>query len=123
MQYPWEDSPRRNHQSKVSIPSFFIDKTPVTNAEFKRFLDATKYHPKDDHNFLRDWKDGTYPAGWEQKPVTWISSKMPVRMRRGPANVCRMNGNGNTRPRERWTNLSVGQRLERQSRAGPRQGP
>jgi formylglycine-generating enzyme required for sulfatase activity len=73
VQYPWEDSPRRNHQRKVSIPSFFIDKTPVTNAEFKKFLDATKYHPKEDHNFLRDWKDGTYPAGWEQKPVTWVS--------------------------------------------------
>ena len=28
---------------------------------------------KDDHNFLRDWKDGTYPAGWEKKPVTWVS--------------------------------------------------
>ena len=73
VQYPWEDSPRRNHRSTVSINSFFIDKTPVTNAEFKRFLIATKYHPKDDHNFLMDWKDGTYPSGWDKKPVTWVS--------------------------------------------------
>ena len=29
--------------------------------------------PKDDHNFLRDWKNGTYPAGWDNKPVTWVS--------------------------------------------------
>ena len=47
----------------MHIGSFYIDKYPVTNAEFKRFLDATHYHPADDHNFLKDWKNGTYPAG------------------------------------------------------------
>ena len=36
-------------------------------------MPATNYHPADDHNFLRDWKDGTYPAGWDNKPVTWVS--------------------------------------------------
>ncbi len=41
--------------------------------EFKKFLDATHYHPQDDLNFLRDWKDGAYPAGWDNKPVTWVS--------------------------------------------------
>jgi gamma-glutamyl hercynylcysteine S-oxide synthase len=45
----------------------------VTNAEFKEFLVKSNYHPKDDHNFLRDWKDQTYPTGWENKPVTWVS--------------------------------------------------
>ncbi len=73
VQYPWENSPRRSHANKVQVESFFIDKYPVTNAEFKKFLDATKYHPPDDHNFLRDWRDGRPPAGWEMKPATWIS--------------------------------------------------
>ena len=73
VQYPWENSPRRNHHHTMHIKSFHIDRYPVTNAEFKKFLDATKYHPKDDHNFLKDWKNGTYPAGWENKPVTWVS--------------------------------------------------
>jgi len=73
VQYPWEDSPRRFHQHTVHLPSFYIDKTPVTNAEFKKFLDATHYHPPDDHNFLRAWKDGAYPDGWANKPVTWVS--------------------------------------------------
>jgi gamma-glutamyl hercynylcysteine S-oxide synthase len=50
-----------------------MDRTPVTNADFKKFLDATNYHPKDDHNFLRDWKNGNYPQGWDSKPVTWVS--------------------------------------------------
>jgi iron(II)-dependent oxidoreductase len=73
VQYPWEDSPRRFHEHLMHIDSFYIDKYPVTNAEFKKFLDASPYHPKDDLNFLRDWKDGNYPKGWQNKPVTWVS--------------------------------------------------
>jgi iron(II)-dependent oxidoreductase len=73
VQYPWENVPRRFHRHRVHVGSFFIDRTLVTNAEFKRFLDATSYRPKDDHNFLRDWKNGGYPHDWEKKPVTWVS--------------------------------------------------
>jgi formylglycine-generating enzyme required for sulfatase activity len=73
VQYPWEDSPRRFHEHKMEIKPFFIDKFPVTNAQFKQFLDASHYAPKDAHNFLRDWKSGTYPQGWEKRPVTWVS--------------------------------------------------
>jgi formylglycine-generating enzyme required for sulfatase activity len=75
VQFPWENSPRRHHLHQIQIPSFWIDKYPVTNAEFKKFLDATRYHPKDDFNFLKDWKDGSFPAGWENKPVTWVSQE------------------------------------------------
>ncbi len=73
VQYPWEDIARRFHQHRVHVNSFDVDRTPVTNAEFKKFVTATNYHPKDDHNFLRDWKAGNYPAGWRNKPVTWVS--------------------------------------------------
>jgi iron(II)-dependent oxidoreductase len=73
VQYPWEDSPRRFHEHLMHLKSFWIDKYPVTNAEFKNFLDSTHYHPQDDLNFLNDWKDGNFPAGWERKPVTWVS--------------------------------------------------
>jgi len=45
----------------------------VTNSGFKKFLDAAQYHPQDDHNFLKDWRNGTYPDGWANKPVTWVS--------------------------------------------------
>jgi formylglycine-generating enzyme required for sulfatase activity len=57
----------------MQIAPFFIDKFPVTNAEFKKFLDATHYAPRDPINFLRDWKNGTFPQGWENRPVTWVS--------------------------------------------------
>ncbi len=73
VQYPWEDSPRRFHDHPMHVKSFWIDKYPVTNSQFKKFLDATHYHPQDDLNFLRDWKNATYPAGWDNKPVTWVS--------------------------------------------------
>jgi len=73
VQYPWEELPRRYHDHRVHVHAFYIDRAPVTNSEFKNFLDATHYHPKDDHNFLRDWQNETFPAGWENKPVTWVS--------------------------------------------------
>jgi gamma-glutamyl hercynylcysteine S-oxide synthase len=75
VQYPWEDSARRFHEHPMHVKSFWIDKYPVTNAQFKKFLDATKYHPADDINFLRDWHDGTFPQGWDHRPVTWISQE------------------------------------------------
>jgi formylglycine-generating enzyme required for sulfatase activity len=73
VQYPWEDSPRRFHEHPMEIKAFFIDKFPVTNAQFKAFLDATHYAPRDMINFLRDWKNGTFPLGWDKRPVTWVS--------------------------------------------------
>jgi len=57
----------------MHIDSFYIDKYPVTNADFKKFLDATHYSPADAHNFLKDWTNGTYPDNWASKPVTWVS--------------------------------------------------
>jgi formylglycine-generating enzyme required for sulfatase activity len=73
VQYPWEDTPRRFHEHQMHLKAFYIDKYPVTNAEFKKFLDATHYQPADDLNFLKDWKASTYPDGWANKPVTWVS--------------------------------------------------
>jgi formylglycine-generating enzyme required for sulfatase activity len=75
VQYPWEDTARRFHEHRMAVKPFFIDKYPVTNAEFKKFLDATHYRPADSLNFLKDWKDGNYPQGWDKKPVTWVAQE------------------------------------------------
>ncbi len=72
-QYPWENSARRFHEQKIEIKGFWIDEYPVTNAEFRLFLDATHYHPVDDHNFLKNWNGNQFPTGWDRKPVTWVS--------------------------------------------------
>ena len=73
VQYPWENAPRRYHREPMAMKSFFIDKYPVTNADFKKFLDATHYAPRDAHNFLKHWTNGTFAAGAANKPVVWIS--------------------------------------------------
>ena len=73
VQYPWEDNARRFHTHSMHIDAFYIDKYPVTNSDFAAFLQETHYHPQDDLNFLKDWKDGNFPAGWDTKPVTWVS--------------------------------------------------
>lgn len=73
VQHPWEEHPSRSQSHTMDIPSFYMDIYPVTNKEFKKFMDATLYHPKDDHNFLKDWTNGNYPKGWDSKPVTWVS--------------------------------------------------
>jgi formylglycine-generating enzyme required for sulfatase activity len=73
VQYPWEDSPRRHHVHTMHIESYWIDKFPVTNAQFKKFLDATGYRPSDGLNFLKNWSNGTFPDGAANQPVTWVS--------------------------------------------------
>eukprot|EP01052_Picozoa_sp_SAG31_P034831 SAG31_NODE_4122_length_3562_cov_4.035230_4_plen_341_part_00 len=74
VQMPWEDHPRRHHSAVLDIESFFIDITPVTNEQYAAFLIESGYAPSDAENFLRDWTDdGTYPEGWESKPVRWVS--------------------------------------------------
>lgn len=78
VQYPWESQPGRYHAHTVHIRPFYIDRTPVTNRQYKRFIDATGYHPHDDYDFLKDWtwkdqRHPTYPEGWGDKPVTWVS--------------------------------------------------
>jgi len=73
VQYPGEAISTLEHEHDVPIKAFYIDKYPVTNKQFETFLDATHYHPADDHNFLKDWTNGSFPDGWAKKPVTWVS--------------------------------------------------
>ena len=55
----------------------------MTNTEFKKFLDATHYRPKDDHNFLRSWQNGAYPDGWDNEA-------RHLGVDRGRARLCRL---------------------------------
>jgi iron(II)-dependent oxidoreductase len=71
-QYPWESTARRAHRRRMQMKPYFIDKYPVTNAQFKAFMDASGYQPRDAHNFLLDWDNGAPRAGWDNKPVTWV---------------------------------------------------
>lgn len=53
-------------QRRVSLPGFLIDKYPVTNRQFKRFVDATN------GRVPIGWKNRSYPGGKGDHPVTGI---------------------------------------------------
>jgi Sulfatase-modifying factor enzyme 1 len=55
----------------AEIKPFAIDKTPVTNLQFKEFLDRSGYKPATGKNFLRHWINGRIPAGKEDHPVVY----------------------------------------------------
>lgn len=57
----WLDIEQPQH--RVTLDDFYIDKTEVTNAEYKRFVDATGHPPP------RHWENGEIPAGQENYPV------------------------------------------------------
>ncbi|KAG1465718.1 hypothetical protein G6F46_002811 [Rhizopus delemar] len=74
IRYPWEHQPSRLHTPyRVKIKPFYIDPYPVTEKEFKAFLDATHYKPHDSTNFLKHWIDGCYPDSCANKPVVHVS--------------------------------------------------
>ena len=56
----------------VQLSPYAIDLTPVTNAEFAEFLKATDYKPKHFENFLKHWKNGTFPPGLDDHPVVYV---------------------------------------------------
>jgi formylglycine-generating enzyme required for sulfatase activity len=54
-------------KTRVKLDAFAIAKTPVTNQQYKAFVDATG-HRTPDH-----WRGGKIPAGKEQHPVVYVS--------------------------------------------------
>jgi gamma-glutamyl hercynylcysteine S-oxide synthase len=57
----------------VSVARFFMDEYPVTNGQYRSFLKASHYRPKDTANFLRHWTAGNPPKGTERHPVVYVS--------------------------------------------------
>ena len=57
---------------RVNTGRFAIDETPVTNFQFKAFLDAANYQPRIKDNFLKHWIDGQIPSGKEEHPVVYV---------------------------------------------------
>jgi gamma-glutamyl hercynylcysteine S-oxide synthase len=51
----------------VALKAFFIDKTEVTNAEYKKFVDSTN------HKAPPHWQDNTFAAGQANLPVVQVT--------------------------------------------------
>lgn len=65
--------PKAGYPKVLTMSRFFMDKHPVTNRQFKTFLDASGYQPPDTSNFLKHWKNRNPPAGQEDCPVVNVS--------------------------------------------------
>jgi len=57
----------------VGVSRFYMDRYPVTNQQYKEFLGATRYVPKDTGNYLKHWISGSPPKGMERHPVVNVS--------------------------------------------------
>ena len=58
--------------SRVKVSRFFMDTYPVTNAQFKVFVEATQYVPSDTAGFLKQWRFQEF-AEIAAHPVTHVS--------------------------------------------------
>jgi serine/threonine-protein kinase len=69
---PFKMGPKRR---EVRLDAFHIDRRPVTNRQFKRFVDVTGYFPEDEgaRRFLQHFRRGEIPAGLEDHPVVNVS--------------------------------------------------
>lgn len=67
---PYPDTPE---PVNITLPSFYIDKYPVTNREFYEFIKSADYQPDDTVNFLKHWVNGKVPKDLEDHPVVYIS--------------------------------------------------
>jgi formylglycine-generating enzyme required for sulfatase activity len=66
------ERPRR----KVFLDAFYIDRNEVTNAEYKKFVDATGRRVPEMKAFWAEpinWRNGTYPRGRGDHPVVLVN--------------------------------------------------
>jgi formylglycine-generating enzyme required for sulfatase activity len=81
----YESTPPANHgfqnsyafqvqhfRRRVEFKRFAMDETPVTNAQFARFLQAGGYRPRHSENFLKHWHGGRPLPGQEEHPVVCV---------------------------------------------------
>lgn len=68
--YP-EDMTQKGESVKMN--AFYMDQFPVTNAQYREFLNASGYQPADKTNFLKHWEHGEIPAGMENYPVIYVT--------------------------------------------------
>jgi predicted Zn finger-like uncharacterized protein len=67
-------------QHSLRVESFYLGKYEITNAQWKRFVDAHLEWGKDqikkehhDGTYLKDWEGNSPPAGKEHYPVVYVS--------------------------------------------------
>ena len=59
--------------NRVMMTSFYMDRYPVTNKDFEKFIIQSHYKPVDNYHFLQHWVNGKPLKEDENKPVVYIS--------------------------------------------------
>jgi formylglycine-generating enzyme required for sulfatase activity len=62
-----EQDPDETRSHDMHLEAFYIGRYPVTNAQYKRFVDATGYETP------RHWAHDSIPRGYENHPVVWVN--------------------------------------------------
>jgi len=65
--------PKYNEGRIYQMNEFLMDKFPVTNMQFKTFIDRSGYKPSDPVNFLKHWVKGNPTEEQKNQPVVYIS--------------------------------------------------
>lgn len=58
---------------ELQMKKFYMDKYPVTNKQYKAFIESSGYVPADTTNYLKHWVGGKIPAGQEDYPVVYVT--------------------------------------------------
>ncbi|MEI6683652.1 MAG: SUMF1/EgtB/PvdO family nonheme iron enzyme [Bacteroidota bacterium] len=70
---PFIPLPNFSDTIRLEMPRFFMDITPVTNAQYKKFIVQSSFKPADTVNYLKHWLNGNPPPGQENMPVVYVS--------------------------------------------------
>jgi formylglycine-generating enzyme required for sulfatase activity len=67
----YETAPK--YSREVELGSFWMDRYPVTNRIYQKFLKLTGYEPEEPANFLKHWAGRKCPANLENHPVVYVT--------------------------------------------------
>ncbi|RLN54802.1 hypothetical protein BBJ29_008505 [Phytophthora kernoviae] len=81
VQFPWEHRPWNNHSTRLFVQDFWMDKHPVTNAQYATFLKESGHLPKSLDRFLLHWENRTTDTGTASNLKSWT---VPVGMDQSP---------------------------------------
>ena len=63
IQFPFESTPGKDHRATLKMTPLFVDKYPVTNADYATFIAQSNYVPADTEHYLQHWTHAPGPGG------------------------------------------------------------